>query len=43
MVLKMKLSSKKVMADYNIHNDNVTLTSIFGFYKEIQLHFTPAF
>jgi len=24
MVLKMEQSSKKVMADYNIHNDSIT-------------------
>lgn len=35
--------SKKVMADYNIHNNSVTLTASFGFYIERQLHFTLAF
>ena len=33
MVLKMKQSLKKVMVDYNVHNDSVTFT-IFGFYKD---------
>ena len=37
MVLKMKQSSKKVMADYNIHKDSVTFTTLFGFYKERQI------
>jgi len=33
MVLKMEQSSKKVMADYNIHNDSVTLTTILGHFN----------
>jgi hypothetical protein len=36
-------SSKKIMADYNIHNDSVTLTTVLGFYKKRPLYFTLAF